>query len=275
MSDEAIDRDAIKARFIAERGYWRPWTDALLRDNPRFLDRYAAYAGHPARVGPLSAKQVELVYVALDASSTHLFAAGLGTHMEKALAAGASPREISDVLHLVAAQGLDSVYQAVAILADEQARAAPCAGGAHEDATAFESPSGSPSLDEPLRARIERLDLAASEPALSLLNELDPGYLPVLLDFLEHGRPDDGLADVDRLLIEVALFACFTGHDPQALRQRIRAALADGSSAAALLQAIQLGAHLSVHGTALGADTLAALLARPAHDPSESRTSMP
>jgi alkylhydroperoxidase/carboxymuconolactone decarboxylase family protein YurZ len=263
MSDEALDRDAIKARFIAERGYWRPWTDALLRDNPRFLDRYAAYAGHPARVGPLSAKQVELVYVALDASSTHLFASGLRTHMEKALAAGASPREILDVLHLVAAQGLDSVYQAIAILADEQARVGSRTGGAHGDAAAFEAPAEAPSPDQTLLARTERLNLPASVPALSLLNELDPGYLPVLLDFLEHGRPDNGLADADRSLIEVALFACFTGHDPQALRQRIRRALAAGLSAASLLQAIQLGAHLSVHGTALGADTLAALAGQP------------
>lgn len=261
MPDDTVDRDAIKARFIAERGYWRPWTEALLRHNPRFLDRYAAYAGHPARVGPLTAKQVELIYVALDGSSTHLFASGLKTHMEKALAAGATPQEILDVLHLVAAQGLDSVYQAVSILAEERDRLAGELGaGGRQDDAAGVTPS---TLVPELRARIEQLNVPAAPPALSLMQELDPGYLPVLLDFLEHGRPDEGLADADRALIEVALFACFTGHDRQALRQRIRAALEEGSPAAALLQAIQLGAHLSVHGTALGADTLAALAAQP------------
>ncbi len=264
MSDDTIDREAIKARFIAERGYWRPWTDTLLRHNPRFLERYAAYAGHPARVGPLSAKQVELVYVALDASSTHLFASGLKTHMEKALAAGATPREILDVLHLVAAQGLDSVSQAVAILAEERDRvtAERCAGPRRDDASGIAAPSPSPTL----LARIRQLNLPVAPAALSLMLELDPGYLPVLLDFLEHGRPEEGLVDADRSLIEVALFACFTGHDPQALRQRIRAALEAGCLAESLLQAIQLGAHLSVHGTALGAETMAALLAR--RDPS-------
>jgi alkylhydroperoxidase/carboxymuconolactone decarboxylase family protein YurZ len=109
------------------------------------------------------------------------------------------------------------------------------------------------------------LNLPVAPAALSLMHELDPGYLPVLLDFLEDGRPEEGLADADRSLIEVALFACFTGHDPQALRQRIRAALAAGCLAESLLQAIQLGAHLSVHGTALGAETMAALSARCDH----------
>jgi alkylhydroperoxidase/carboxymuconolactone decarboxylase family protein YurZ len=258
MPDDTIDRDAIKARFIAERGYWRPWTDALLRHNPRFLERYAAYAGHPARVGPLAAKQVELIYVALDASSTHLFAPGLKTHMEKALAAGATPQEILDVLHLVAAQGLDSVYQAVAILAEERDRvtAERGAGSGPHDAA-----GDAPSAPGPeLLARIRHLNLPVAPAAMSLMNELDPGYLPVLLDVLEHGRPEEGLADDDRALIEVALFACFTGHDPQALRQRIRRALDAELPPAALLQAIQLGAHLSVHGTALGAETMAELL---------------
>jgi len=263
MSDDAIDRDVIKARFIAERGYWRPWTDALLRHNPRFLDRYAAYAGHPARVGPLTAKQVELIYVALDASSTHLFASGLKTHMEKALHSGATPQEILDVLHLVAAQGLDSVYQAVAMLAEERDRVASeqGAGAGEAEAGRDAARDAAPSPGSALFERIRQANLPAAPRAMRLMHELDPGYLPVLLDFLEHGRPDEGLADADRSLIEVALFACFTGHDPQALRQRIRAALEAGCPAAALLQAIQLGAHLAVHGTALGADAMAGLVA--------------
>lgn len=234
--DDAIDRDAIKAHYIAERGYWRPWTDALLLENPRFLQRYASYAGHPARVGPLPQKMVELIYVALDASSTHLFGSGLKTHMEKALAAGARPAEIFDVLHLVAAQGLDSVCQAVEVLAEEIGDTAAVPGEPADKAE-----------------RIERLGLPASPAVLALLERLDPGFLPVLLDFLEHGRPGDGLAAAERSLVEVALFACFTGFDREALRRRIRRALDGGCAAGEVLQAIQLGAHLAVHGTALGA----------------------
>jgi alkylhydroperoxidase/carboxymuconolactone decarboxylase family protein YurZ len=251
--DDAIDRDAIKARYIAERGYWRPWTEALLRDNPRFLERYADYAGHPARVGPLPPKMVELIYVALDASSTHLFGSGLKTHMEKALALGARPAEIFDVLHLVAAQGLDSVYQAVAVLAEEIGSAGTESLHRENANTFYATHAGVP---VEVLERIERLKLPASPAALSLLTRLDPGFLPVLLDFLEYGRPGDGLAPAERSLIEVALFACFTGFDREALRRRIRKALDGGCAANEVLQAIQLGAHLAVHGTALGAGVL-------------------
>lgn len=250
-----LDREAIKAHYQAERGYWRPWNEALLDENPRFLQRYASYAGHPAKAGPLSVKQVELIYVALDASATHLFGSGLSLHMGKALSAGATPAEIFDVLHRVAAQGLNSVYQATAILAEEAATR--MAGGVREDmnmVTAALVGLSSEQID-----RVHRLGLPASAAALSLIAQTDPGFLPVLLDFLEFGRPDAGLSDADRCLIDVALSACFTGFDPQTLRLRIRAALDQRLSTHAVLEAIQLGAHLAVHGTALGAGAYAEL----------------
>lgn len=204
---------------------------------------------------------VELIYVALDASSTHLYGSGLRTHMEKALAVGARPQEIFDVLHLVAAQGIDSVCQAVEILAQESGAATTGTAAAAPDATAGVA-TAAPALSAELRSRIEQQGLAASAAAVGLLDRLDPGYLPVLLDFLEHGRPDAGLNMAERRLVEVALFACFTGFDPQALRQRIRRALDSGCATNELLQAIQLGAHLSVHGTALGAAVFAELADR-------------
>lgn len=262
-SDEAsVDRDAIKAHFIAERGYWRPWTEALLRDNPRFLQRYATYAGHPARFGPLSEKMVELIYVALDASSTHLFAGGLRTHLSRAIEIGVRPAEIHDVLHLVAAQGLDAVWSSLQVLADAidaRGRREPGSDvpASSVPPTSADTTDATDTTDAARRAR--RLAVGAPTAALALLERLDPGYLPVLLDFLEHGRPDDGLAPGDRALIEVALRACFTGHDAPALRARIDRALEFGRTPAEVMQAIQLGAHLAVHGTALGAATLADL----------------
>ena len=158
----------------------------------------------------------------------------------------------------MAAQGLDSVYQAVSILAEEtgNSRAKDLR---REDLNT--APATYPDVAADLLERIERLKLPASPAAVSLLARLDPGFLPVLLDFLEHGRPGDGLTAAERGLIEVALFACFTGFDREALRRRIRTALDGGCKANEVLQAIQLGAHLAVHGTALGAGVLEELRA--------------
>jgi alkylhydroperoxidase/carboxymuconolactone decarboxylase family protein YurZ len=119
MNPSDIDREAIQAEFVRERGYWRPWTDTLLRERPEFLRQYARYAGYPARTGPMSDRMVELTYVALDASASHLFESGLRTHMGKALECGATPADIFDVLHLVATQGLEAAGQAAVILAQE------------------------------------------------------------------------------------------------------------------------------------------------------------
>lgn len=230
------EREAIKALFIAERGYWRPWTDTMLQMAPGFVQQYARYAGYPARTGPLTPRMVELIYVGLDASSSHLFESGLTTHLQRALEVGASHSDIVDVLHLVAVQGLASVCQASDIVAE--------LSGAVADA---------PAIAPSLQARIQRLG-DAHALALDNIARLNPGYAEVLLDFIEQGRPEAGLTPPERSLVQLALHACFTAFNPGAVRQIVRTGLAQGLSAAELQQAIQLGAHLAVHGTALGAN---------------------
>ncbi|GAA4339128.1 carboxymuconolactone decarboxylase family protein [Variovorax defluvii] len=224
----------IRAFFIAQRGYWRPWTETMLQVNPAFVEQYARYAGHPAHTGPLSERMVELIYVGLDASSSHLFESGLHTHMKRALEVGATPADIFDVLHLVAVQGVAGVCQAADIL-DELA-----------------GPGAAP-VDPALQARIGRFGNAHAL-GLDALARLDPGYVDVLLDFVEQGRPGAGLSPAERSLVQLALHACFTAFNPRAVRQLIATALSQGLNRAELLQAIQMGAHLAVHGSALGAN---------------------
>ena len=108
-----------KAAWIKARGYWKPWTEALLRLNPEFLDSYANYGGYTARRGPLSPLMIELIYIALDGSSTHLYSAGLKTHVMIALKLGAMPAQLMEVLQLGVAQGLDGTHLGVRILVEE------------------------------------------------------------------------------------------------------------------------------------------------------------
>jgi alkylhydroperoxidase/carboxymuconolactone decarboxylase family protein YurZ len=231
MSDAA--RAQIKESFIAQRGYWRPWTETMLQACPAFVQQYARYAGYPARTGPLTQRMVELIYVALDASSSHLFEPGLHTHMKRALEVGATQADIFDVLHLVAVQGVASVCQASDILAE------------------FADLSALAPIDEALQARIDELG-PAHAVALTSVARFDPRYAEVLLDFVEQGRPGDGLTPAERSLVQLALHACFTAFNPDAIRRLVATALSQDLSPAELLQAIQLGAHLAVHGTALG-----------------------
>jgi len=241
MTDITPEQEQIKAYFIAERGYWRPWTQAILRHKPQFLKGYATYAGYPARQGPLSPRMIELIYIALDSSATHLYPAGLRTHLGFAEQCGVTAADVFDVLHIVAGQGLSHVYDAVRILAEESGLEAGHA------------------LSEAQRSRLLR-HFSEVPAFMEPIAQLDPGYVDVLLDFLEQDgnrltTSDGGLTPAERVLIEVALAACFTGFNESMLRIRIRSALQMDISQAELLQAIQLTAHLSIHGTALGANT--------------------
>ena len=217
MTEPEIDRNFIREEFERERGYWRPWNDILLRERPSFLQKYARYAGHPSSTGPLSARMVELIYVGLDASSSHLFESGLTIHMKKALEAGASRQAIFDVLQLVTTQGMECTLQGIGILAEE---------------------TGEP---------------RGSDDAWAWLAQHDPGYAEVARLLLEDRATTQGLTDDERCLVQIALHACFTAFNPMALRQAIRQGLNTGLTREQMLQAIQLGSHLSVHGTALGA----------------------
>ncbi|WP_312834363.1 carboxymuconolactone decarboxylase family protein [Comamonas sp.] len=226
------DTAAVEALYRQERGYWRPWNAQLLARRPAFLQAYAHYAGYPARSGGLSERMVELVYVALDASASHLFASGLKLHMQKALACGASDDDLLDVLTLVCLQGAGATAAAL----DAVAQVYGLLPGA--ETTAGED------LPPDLWARLQALD-----PAYF-------GHLQTLARTAESGQ---GLSAGERCLITIALHACFTANQPEALRAALQQAHGLGVARDAVVQVIQMGAHLAVHGTALGITVLAEL----------------
>ncbi|WP_202913132.1 carboxymuconolactone decarboxylase family protein [Acuticoccus sediminis] len=244
-ADLTPDQRRRKDAFIAARGYWRPWTDVLLRTHPEFLERYARYAARPAEAGPLPARTVELVYVALDASATHLFASGLALHIGLALDKGARVAEIADVLRLATAQGLHGTFGGVRLLMDELA----ATGASRETALTPEQAA--------LKTRCGEL-LGECPDALDLLLRDDPVYVERLLDLLDCPAPGEGLDETTRDLIDIALACCFTGYDEAAGRAAIRRALAHGVEVPAILQVLKMTAHLGVHACSVGLPALAA-----------------
>ena len=109
-------------------GQWNAAWDPFYALDPVWTDRFFA-AGVPVYAsGVLSAKELELLAVAFDASFTHLYAPGTRRHIKGALAAGATVEEIMEVLKLCVAQGAQSCNLAVPILAEELARMADAPG---------------------------------------------------------------------------------------------------------------------------------------------------
>lgn len=244
MSNLTAKEQALKEAYIKARGYWRPWTEGLLRLDPAFLETYGSYAGYPAATGPLSRKMCELIYVALDGSATHLFRSGLALHMQLALKQGASAREIVDVLRLATAQGLEGCHVGVCILAEELARAGLCSDQAalSNEQTALRDAYVAQFGDWP--------------NFCDLWLRADPGYFAAMLDLLSVGSQADGLDDRSCCLISLALNACFTALSPDGVRSQIRRALRLGIDKAQILQVLQMTAHLGVHACAVGVPIL-------------------
>ena len=237
-------QEALKQAYIKARGYWVDWTEGILRFSPGFLDLYARYGGHPAATGPLSPLMCELIYVALDASSTHLFESGLVLHMRYAMRHGATAAQVMEVLAMATAQGLGGTRVGIDIVAEELAAAG------HAPA----KPALTPAQAELKSRWIARFGVWPRY-AETLLH-LDAAYLGLVLELNAYADPQDKLTETDRTLIGIALDACFTGLNPDALRERIRRAIALGIDTRAILQTLQMTAHLGVHACALGVPAL-------------------
>ena len=126
MSEELDERQQrLKQRFIEERGYWNEQLlGQLLRLDPDFFEAYWNFSAIPWRKGALPPKIKEFIYIAIDASTTHLFEAGLRLHIQNALKYGATQEEIMEVLECVSVLGIHTCALGVPILAEELANAA-------------------------------------------------------------------------------------------------------------------------------------------------------
>ncbi len=115
-------RQQLKADFVARRGNWSPFWDGLLQLDPNFFEAYVKFSGVPWQSGPLEPKVKEFVYIACDASTTHLYEPGLRQHIQSALRYGATAQEIMEVLELTSVLGIHTCTLGVPVLLDEFSR---------------------------------------------------------------------------------------------------------------------------------------------------------
>jgi alkylhydroperoxidase/carboxymuconolactone decarboxylase family protein YurZ len=117
----AVDqrRAQLKREFEERRGYWSPFWDGLLMLDADFFEAYLNFSSVPWKKGPLEPKVKEFIYIAIDASTTHLYEPGLRIHLQNALKYGATPEEIMEVYELVSVLGMHTCTMGVPVLVDE------------------------------------------------------------------------------------------------------------------------------------------------------------
>jgi len=119
MIETGESKNELKSEFIKNRGYWSEFWEDVLELDASFFAAYSKFSSIPAKNDALSAKIREFIYIAIDASTTHLYLPGLKLHMENALALGATRDEIMEVLELTSVLGIHTCTMGVPILMDE------------------------------------------------------------------------------------------------------------------------------------------------------------
>ena len=102
---------------------WNPLWDLFEEMDPEFLEKFLAFRSVPQRNGPLEQKYKEMIFIAINAATTHLHGPGVRRHIQNALRAGATKEEILEVIELTTIMGIHSMTLAAPIL-DEEAKKA-------------------------------------------------------------------------------------------------------------------------------------------------------
>ena len=99
-------RAALKQRFVDEKKYWSPHWDTVLAYSPEYFEAYLDLSGLAWTHGVIEPWFKELIYIAIDVVTTHLFAAGIKTHTAQAIRCGGTPDQIIDVITLASDIGV-------------------------------------------------------------------------------------------------------------------------------------------------------------------------
>lgn len=98
---------------------WNPLWATFAEWDPAFLEAYLQLRNVPIRNGPLAPKMKELILIAINAATTHLYAPGVRRHIRNALQHGATRDEILETIELTTVLGIHSSNLAIPILAEE------------------------------------------------------------------------------------------------------------------------------------------------------------
>ncbi|MGE0170414.1 carboxymuconolactone decarboxylase family protein [Nocardioides sp.] len=109
--------ELVRSEFELRRGYWSPMWDAVANLAPRFLSAYLDFSSLPSERQALDARTRELVLVAVNAITTHLFADGTRVHIRNSLALGLNADEVMHVLRLLSGVSARSALVGFDVLA--------------------------------------------------------------------------------------------------------------------------------------------------------------
>jgi alkylhydroperoxidase/carboxymuconolactone decarboxylase family protein YurZ len=246
-TQDDAQREALRAAFVEERGYWPESLDVLLEHDPGYLEQVIRFTGHPWRHGVLEPKVKELILLVVDSAATHRNAAGAREHARRALELGATPQEVLEVLELTTTIGIHSCSYGVPILLEELAAA------------------GQPvDVEAPLTPRQEQIKAEFTEKR-GYWNEfwdgllyLDPEFFDAYTAFSSYPWENGGLEPKVREFVYTAFDTSATHMFASGLRQHIKNAIGYGATKEELMEVFELASGIGVEAFRLALSDLAA-----------------
>ena len=237
-------RRRIREEFIDARGYWNAFWDGLLELDPDFFEAYLQFSGVPWHNGTLSPKFKELVYIAIDAATTHLYEPGLRQHVQNALRHGATREEIMEVYELTSVLGIHACTLGVPVLLEELENAG-------EDGKPAEL------SEEQHRLKQDFLERRGywNEFWDGLL-ALDADFFKAYLEFSGVPWRNGSLSPKEKELIYIAIDAATTHLYEPGLRQHVQNALRHGATREEIMEIYELVSVLGIHACTLGVPVL-------------------
>lgn len=234
MADLDPRRQALKDAFIANRGYWAEIWDQVLQLSPEYFEAYTELSSVPWKTGVLEPKVKEFMYIAADASTTHLYNAGTRIHMANALRYGATVDEVFEVLQLTSVLGMHTCTLGVPILMEELK-----AAGKLDD-------SGLDARQTALKENFQK-NRGYWAPFLEGILKLSPDFFEAYLRFSSVPWLKGTLEPKVKEFVYIAIDAATTHLYEPGLRQHIRNAIGYGATQEELMEVLQLITAIGVH----------------------------
>lgn len=239
------EQEQIKAEFIRVRGAWGDTWERILELDPPFVRAYLNFSAVPWRSGMLPAKIKEFIYIAADASATHMFGPGVRQHVHAALGLGATPEEVMEVLELTSTVGIHAANVGAPLLLQMLAE------------TGRELPASE------LSARQSQLkaDFVANRgywhESWDALLELDPNLFEAYLEFSSVPWQTGPIEPKYKELVYAAFDAAATHLYVPGLKLHMRNALDLGATTAEIMEVLEIVSVIGIHAALLGAPILA------------------
>lgn len=242
MSQDPSPAERSATERVRENDRWAKALDHLREWDPQWTEKYASMATNPWTEGALSVKDIQLIAVGLNASITDLDGAALRRHIRAALHAGATRKEILEVLKMAAILALHSMSLGAPILIEE-------AKAAGKPAASSEPKPQTPACDQ-MRA------IGQWNQAWDPFYELDPLWTE---QFFESGGAlyQSGVFTPKFMeLISIGFDAAITHMYAPGTRRHIKAALALGASIEEIMTVLKLCVSQGANALDFGAPIL-------------------